>query len=87
MFLGAYRSAENYLLVTTTQSTILMKPTGPEEFCLKCRMKGLTVGRTNNEAIMAALRETLRYGLFLGTFAGGFCTVEETIAALGGCRR
>jgi hypothetical protein len=50
-------------------------------------MKGLTVGRTNNEAIMAALRETLRYGLFLGTFAGGFCTVEETIAALGGCRR
>jgi len=51
------------------------------------RMKGLTVGRTNNEAIMAALRETLRYGLFLGTFAGGFCTVEETIAALGGCRR
>lgn len=45
------------------------------------------IGKTNNQALLAALRETLRYGLFLGTFAGGFCTVEETIAALGGSRR
>lgn len=43
--------------------------------------------RTDNEAIMASLRETLRYGLFLGTFAGAFCTVDESIAAIGGCRR
>jgi hypothetical protein len=44
-------------------------------------------GRTNNEAIMAALKETLRYGLFVGTFAGVFCTVDETVAAIGGCHR
>lgn len=47
----------------------------------------MKIGKTNNQALLAALRETLRYGLFLGTFAGGFCTVEETIAALGGSRR
>jgi hypothetical protein len=44
-------------------------------------------GKTNNEAIRAALKETLRYGLFVGTYAGVFCTVDETIAAIGGCRR
>lgn len=49
--------------------------------------RALKIEKTNNQAILAALRETLRYGLFLGTFAGGFCTVEETIAALGGSRR
>ncbi|KAG0564275.1 hypothetical protein KC19_8G097800 [Ceratodon purpureus] len=49
--------------------------------------KGLKVEKTNKQAILVALRDTLRYGLFLGTFAGGFCTVEETIAALGGSRR
>jgi len=50
--------------------------------------KGVSLrGRTNNEAIMAALKETLRYGLFVGTFAGVFCTVDETVAAIGGCHR
>ncbi|CAN0900508.1 hypothetical protein LINGRAHAP2_LOCUS20881 [Linum grandiflorum] len=42
---------------------------------------------TNNEAITLALKETLRYGLFLGTFAGTFVSVDEIIAALGGHRR
>ncbi len=53
-----------------------------------CSTKGVSLrGRTNNEAIMAALKETLRYGLFVGTFAGVFCTVDETVAAIGGCHR
>ncbi|XP_004300641.1 PREDICTED: uncharacterized protein LOC101309548 [Fragaria vesca subsp. vesca] len=42
---------------------------------------------TNNEAIVTALKETLRYGLFLGTFAGTFVSVDEIIASLGGHRR
>ncbi|KAL6179899.1 hypothetical protein ACLB2K_046570 [Fragaria x ananassa] len=42
---------------------------------------------TNNEAIVTALKETLRYGLFLGTFAGTFVSVDEIIAYLGGHRR
>ncbi|PRQ43650.1 putative transmembrane protein [Rosa chinensis] len=41
----------------------------------------------NNEAIVAILNETLRYGLFLGTFAGIFVSVDEIIASLGGHRR
>ncbi len=53
-----------------------------------CSTKGVNLGgKTNNEAIRAALKETLRYGLFVGTYAGVFCTVDETIAAIGGCRR
>ncbi|PRQ38002.1 putative transmembrane protein [Rosa chinensis] len=42
---------------------------------------------TNNEAIVTVLQETLRYGLFLGTFAGTFVSVDEIIASLGGHRR
>lgn len=42
---------------------------------------------TNREAIVLALKETLRYGLFLGTFAGTFVSTDELIAALGGHRR
>lgn len=42
---------------------------------------------TNNEAIVTALKETLRYGLFLGTFAGTFVSVDEIIGSLAGHRR
>lgn len=42
---------------------------------------------TNREAIVLALKETLRYGLFLGTFAGTFVSVDEIVVALGGHRR
>lgn len=42
---------------------------------------------TNGEVIVTALKETLRYGLFLGTFAGTFVSMDEVIAALGGHRR
>ncbi|XP_057794561.1 uncharacterized protein LOC131010882 isoform X1 [Salvia miltiorrhiza] len=37
--------------------------------------------------LIMALKETLRYGLFLGTFAGTFVSVDEIIAAMGGHRR
>lgn len=37
--------------------------------------------------LIMALKETLRYGLFLGTFAGTFVSVDEIVAALGGHRR
>lgn len=47
--------------------------------------KGIAV--TNGEAIVAALKETLRYGLFLGAFAGTFVSTDEVIGALGGHRR
>ncbi|XP_058751145.1 uncharacterized protein LOC131624204 isoform X1 [Vicia villosa] len=42
---------------------------------------------TNGEVIVAALKETLRYGLFLGTFAGTFVSMDEFIGAFGGHRR
>ncbi|KAF7829940.1 transmembrane protein 135-like protein isoform X1 [Senna tora] len=42
---------------------------------------------TDREAIVLAAKETLRYGLFLGTFAGTFVSMDELIAALGGHRR
>ncbi|KAK0576826.1 hypothetical protein LWI29_023893 [Acer saccharum] len=42
---------------------------------------------SNSEAIALAVKETLRYGLFLGTFAGTFVSVDEIIGALGGHRR
>ncbi|XP_024030247.1 uncharacterized protein LOC21392588 isoform X1 [Morus notabilis] len=42
---------------------------------------------TNSEAIVMAVKETLRYGLFLSTFAGTFVSVDEIIASLGGHRR
>ncbi|KAF9616087.1 hypothetical protein IFM89_028553 [Coptis chinensis] len=42
---------------------------------------------SNGEAVVVACKETLRYGLFLGSFAGTFVSVDECIAALGGHRR
>ncbi|KAL4604131.1 hypothetical protein ACB092_10G170700 [Castanea dentata] len=56
------------------------------------RKKALTSLRkegvlTNSEAIVRSVKETLRYGLFLGTFAGTFVSVDEIIGALGGHRR
>ncbi|CAM6129357.1 unnamed protein product [Calypogeia fissa] len=51
------------------------------------RRKSSVSGKSDAEAIRVALKETLRYGLFVGTFAGSFCTVDETIAAIGGGRR
>ncbi|KAI3881746.1 hypothetical protein MKX03_020206 [Papaver bracteatum] len=42
---------------------------------------------SNGEAIIKAVKETLRYGLFLGAFAGTFSSVDEFIAAVGGHRR
>lgn len=42
---------------------------------------------TNAEALVSAAKETLRYGLFLGTFAGTFVSVDELIAAIWGHRK
>lgn len=42
---------------------------------------------TNKDAVVTALKETLRYGLFLGTFAGTFVSVDEIVGAVGGYRR
>lgn len=42
---------------------------------------------SGGEDLILAVKETLRYGLFLGTFAGTFVSVDELIAALGGHRR
>lgn len=39
---------------------------------------------SDREALATALKETIRYGLFLGTFAGTFVCVDECIAAFGG---
>ncbi|KAH9321023.1 hypothetical protein KI387_015662 [Taxus chinensis] len=48
------------------------------------RMAGI---KTNSDTISTALKETLRYGFFLGTFAGTFASVDEAIAAFGGRTR
>lgn len=42
---------------------------------------------SGSEDLIMAVKETLRYGLFLGTFAGTFVSVDEIIATLGGHRR
>ncbi|XP_052202693.1 uncharacterized protein LOC127808268 isoform X2 [Diospyros lotus] len=42
---------------------------------------------SSSEDVILAVKETLRYGLFLGTFAGTFVSVDEIIATLGGHRR
>lgn len=42
---------------------------------------------SSTEDMILAAKETLRYGLFLGTFAGTFVSVDELISALGGHRR
>ncbi|KAL3696128.1 hypothetical protein R1sor_010204 [Riccia sorocarpa] len=51
------------------------------------KTKSSVLEKSNSDAIVLALKETLRYGLFLGTFAGGFCSVDEAIAAIGGRKR
>jgi hypothetical protein len=42
---------------------------------------------TNGEAMVLAVKETVRYGMFLGTFAGSYVSVDESIAAIWGCKR
>lgn len=42
---------------------------------------------TGGEDIILAIKETLRYGLFLGTYTGTFVSVDELIAAVGGHHR
>lgn len=42
---------------------------------------------TGGEDMILAIKETLRYGLFLGTYAGTFVSVDELIAAVGGHHR
>ncbi|PSR99883.1 Transmembrane protein like [Actinidia chinensis var. chinensis] len=42
---------------------------------------------SSSEDVILGLKETLRYGLFLGTFAGTFVSVDEIIATWGGHRR
>ncbi|GJV26706.1 transmembrane protein 135, partial [Tanacetum coccineum] len=42
---------------------------------------------SGGQDLILALKETVRYGLFLGTFAGTFVSVDEFIAAVGGHRR
>jgi hypothetical protein len=42
---------------------------------------------SGSDDLILAIKETLRYGLFLGTFAGTFVSVDEFIAALGGHTR
>ncbi|XP_059631350.1 uncharacterized protein LOC132274170 [Cornus florida] len=42
---------------------------------------------SSSDDVILAVKETLRYGLFLGTFAGTFVSVDEIIATLGGNRR
>ncbi|KAJ6391510.1 hypothetical protein OIU77_025483, partial [Salix suchowensis] len=39
---------------------------------------------SNRKAIDLAIKETLSYGIFLGTFAGTYVSVDEIIAYLGG---
>ncbi|KAG0501907.1 hypothetical protein HPP92_001979 [Vanilla planifolia] len=41
-------------------------------------------GITNAEAVVNAVKETVKYGMFLGAFAGTFVTVDEFIAAIWG---
>ncbi|MCD9639100.1 hypothetical protein HAX54_023403 [Datura stramonium] len=42
---------------------------------------------SSGEDVVLALKETLRYGLFLGTFAGTFVSVDEIVSSWGGHRR
>lgn len=39
---------------------------------------------SSSEDLTLAVKETLRYGLFLGAFAGTYVSVDELIAAIGG---
>ncbi|TMW92266.1 hypothetical protein EJD97_013269 [Solanum chilense] len=42
---------------------------------------------SSRDDVVLALKETLRYGLFLGTFSGTFVSVDEIVSAWGGHRR
>ncbi|KAL3514144.1 hypothetical protein ACH5RR_026861 [Cinchona calisaya] len=42
---------------------------------------------SGSEDVILAVKETVRYGLFLGTFAGTFVSVDEIVTAVGGHRR
>lgn len=42
---------------------------------------------SSSEDLTLAVKETLRYGLFLGAFAGTYVSVDELIAAIGGHHR
>ncbi|GMI90954.1 hypothetical protein like AT1G34630 [Hibiscus trionum] len=42
---------------------------------------------SDKEAISMAFKETIRYGIFLGTFAGTFVSIDEIIATRGGRHR
>ncbi|XP_055836089.1 uncharacterized protein LOC129904556 [Solanum dulcamara] len=42
---------------------------------------------SSRDDVVLALKETLRYGLFLGTFSGTFVSVDEIVSACGGHRR
>lgn len=44
-------------------------------------------GREVSPAFRTVWKETGAYGLFLGTFAGGYCIVDEAISAIGGLQR
>ncbi|KAI0507630.1 hypothetical protein KFK09_013756 [Dendrobium nobile] len=45
------------------------------------------VSITNGEVVVSAAKETLKYGVFLGSYAGTFVAVDELIAAIWGHKR
>jgi hypothetical protein len=47
----------------------------------ECRKVG---AMTNEEVVVLTVKETVRYGLFLGTFAGSYVSIDEYIAAVWG---
>ncbi|XP_050212172.1 uncharacterized protein LOC126662285 [Mercurialis annua] len=51
------------------------------------RAKSSSPSRKNRQSVTLALSETVRYGLFLGTFAGTFVSVDGIIGSLFGHRR
>ncbi|CAN6466776.1 unnamed protein product [Victoria cruziana] len=62
---------------------------GLAAFSILARMRRRSYSRksvsvSDRDGVVIALKETLRYGLFLGTFAGTFVSVDECIAAFGG---
>lgn len=63
----------------------------PVEFVFRSGWKAKSVRKvemaTGGEDIILAIKETLRYGPFLGTYAGTFVSVDELIAAVGGHHR
>lgn len=54
---------------------------------LSGRGDGKALANSSRGSISIALKETLQYGFFLGTFAGGYSFVDEFIAAWGGLHR